>query len=80
MDFVLFELEITNGNLYVETKIEPWSIKIKGRRLSWLCHKLRFPVNTPTEISQKEALIPTKRSKGRPPMSWLSTIKRDLIN
>ena len=39
--------KISNEEIYKKTKVQPWSIKIKRRRLTWLGHLMRLHKNTP---------------------------------
>ena len=58
--------KISTGELYRKTKAEPWSKVIKRRRLNWLGHLMRMPVDTPARRSIEEALRQAKRNGGRP--------------
>ena len=50
------------------------------RRLTWLGHLLRLPNDTPARKAFREALKPTKRPRGRTIGTWISTIKKDLLD
>ena len=69
--------KITNENLYEKTKVEPWSRKIKRRRLNWIGHLMRLNKQTPARIALSESLKPNKKV-GRPPNTWLKVIEKDL--
>ena len=69
---------INNINLYEITKAEPWTLTIKRRRLNWLGHLMRMNPNTPAREALEVALTPAKRPVGRPILTWLDTIKKDL--
>ena len=69
---------VSNDTLYDMTKCEPWSKTIKKRRLSWFGHLLRMDDDVPARIALKEALVPSKRKRGRPTTNWLAIIKQDL--
>lgn len=74
----LFPRKISNEELYKLTKVEPWSRTIKRRRLTWLGHMMRLHPETPVRVALTEHLRTVKRKQGRPPLTWLQTIKRDL--
>ena len=69
---------ITNEELYVTTQEQPWSRKIKRRRLNLLGHILRLPEDTPAQKAILEYLKPHKRPQGRPPLTWITLIMRYL--
>ena len=69
--------KITNEKLYEKTKVEPWSIKIKRRRLNWLGHLMRLHKQTPARIALNESLKPNKKV-GRPTTTWIKLIEKDL--
>ena len=71
--------KISNEDLYKKAKIIPWSKIILRRRLSWLGHLIRLPTETPARLALEETLKPSKKCRGRPPNTWLSMIKKDLI-
>ena len=70
--------KITNKRLYNITKVEKWSKSIKRRRLNWLGHLMRLPENTPVRRCLKQHLTYAKKPRGRPQMTWLKNIKKDL--
>ena len=70
--------KISNENLYKIVNVEKWSVVIKRRRLNWLGHLARLPDNTPAKLALQEALKPTKKNIGRPPLTWMSQIKKEL--
>ena len=69
---------ISNQNLYDIIKVEKWSKEIKRRRLSWLGHLLRLPEEATTKRTLYEALRPVKKPKGKPKLTWLGLIDKDL--
>ena len=71
---------ITNQILYILTEMEPWTTTIKRRRLAWTGHLARMDTLTPARRSLEEALKPIKRKQGRPPHTWLTQFKRDIIS
>ena len=73
---IFWPKEISNEVLYYKTKVEPWSVTIMRRRLTWLGHLLRLPNDTPARKAFREALKLTKRPRGRPIGTWISTIKK----
>ena len=72
--------KISNVHLYNMTQVEPWSKIIKRRRLNWLGHLMRMPIDTPARISLYEALRPSKKKVGKTPTTWLRVIEKDLKN
>ena len=69
---------ISNEDLYSLTKEKPWSEKIKRRRLNLLGHILRLNDDTPAKRAICEYLKPHRRPVGRPPLTWLTLIMKDL--
>ena len=69
---------VENKDLYEITQVEEWSITIKRRRLNWLGHVMRLPVDTPARLALKERLRSVQNKKGRPKNTWVKTIKKDL--
>ena len=70
--------KITSEELYGRTKEEKGSRKIKRRRLNWLGHLMRMDTQTPARKSLTEALTPAKKKRGKPPMTWLKVIEKDI--
>ena len=70
---------ISNQKLYNITKATPWSITIQHRRLAWLGHLLRLDESTPAKRSLAEVLKEQPRKQGRPPKTWLQTIRNDIV-
>lgn len=75
---IIWPNKISSENLYKRTKMEPWSEVIQRRRLTWLGHLLRLPHETPAQLALNEAIKPSRKYRGRPPITWLDTIKKDL--
>ena len=71
---------ISNEKLYHLSKEIPLSQKIKKRRLSLLGHILRLHPDTPAQKALNLFMIPHKRPVGRPPVTWISLITKDLKN
>ncbi len=69
--------KINNKILYKHTKQEPWSQNIKRRRLRWLGHLMRLPIETPVQQALQESLRPTKRLLGKPKSTWISWVNQD---
>ena len=61
---------ISNGELYGNTKSEPWNIKIKRRRITLFGQVVRMNLDTPAWKAFTEALA-DHEIVGRPPLSWL---------
>jgi hypothetical protein len=70
--------KISNDKLYEITKLKPWSVEIKTRKLKWFGHLCRLPSDAPARKALDEALKPTKKPQGRPKTTWLQSIKKDL--
>ena len=69
---------ITNVNLYRITHQTAWTNRIKASRLRFTGHILRLPDNTPVRQALAEALKPTRRTPGRPRLTWVDQVDRDL--
>ena len=63
---------ISNEDVYILTEAEPWSSVILRRQLSWFGHLMRLPEDTPARKALKIALKPSKRPRGRPPLTWIT--------
>ncbi len=68
---------ISNQELYKTCKIEPWSVTIKRRRLTWFGHLNRLPDDSPAKQAFVEIRKPYKRVRGGQPTTWLSTVTKD---
>ena len=77
---IVWPNKISTDELYHRTKVEPWSVVILRRRLSWLGHLLRLPLETPARLALNEALKPSRKHRGRPPMTWIKSVMKDLTN
>jgi len=64
--------------LYEKTKTNPWSETIKHRRLNWFGHMIRLSDDTPVKKALHYAVSPYKKPRGRPPLTWLSIMKKQL--
>ena len=64
--------------MYEKTKVQPWSILIRKRRLRWLGHLFRLPIETPVKKAFEYAMQPYKRCRGRPSTTWISMMTRQL--
>ena len=69
---------VTNKELYEITKIQPWSVVIGKRRLSWFGHACRLPEDTPARIALNYALEDYEKKQGRPKQTWLKVVERQL--
>ena len=74
----IYPKKISNKNLYNLTKERPISEKLKRRRLNLFGHILRLHPDTPAQKALQYYLTPHKRPVGRPPLTWLSQITKDL--
>ena len=68
----------SNDNLYKETKQTPWAVKITKRRLTFFGHVCHLPETTPVKITLREALRPSKKTRGRPKYN-ISRSEKDTI-
>ena len=68
---------ISNERLYEKVKIEKWSTIIR-RRLNWLEHLMRLNEKTPVRRSLKETLTDIQRKVGRPSLTWMKLVEKDL--
>ena len=75
---VYWPRKITNTEIYKRTKSIEWSKVVKRRRLSWLGHLLRLPVDTPARKALQEYIRPVKKKVGRPKTTWFRQIYDDL--
>ena len=69
---------ITNIRLYNITQQTAWTTKLKASRLRLTGHILRLPEDTPVRQALSEALKPTRRPPGRPRLTWVAQVARDL--
>ena len=60
------------------TKATPWSKIIKQRRLYLLGHICRLAEDTPARQALTEMIRHSKRKCGRPRLTWIALIKKDL--
>ena len=69
-----------NEDVYNQTKANKWSIVIKKRRMRWLGHVMRLPQQTPARKAIQYANEKYVKPRGRPPTTWLSMMKKQLID
>ena len=60
------------------TNTEELSKTIKRRRLNFFGHVLRLHEETPAQKALEEVFKPYQRPVGRPPITWISQILKDL--
>jgi hypothetical protein len=72
--------KISNEELYTRTNEKEWSAKIRLRRLKWLGHLMRLPEESPARLALQEALEKDKKPQGRPTLTWISMINKELRN
>ena len=70
--------KLSNNKLLEITKAEPWSKVIQRRRFTFIGHVMRLHSDTPVRKALHICLQPSKNKIGRPTVTWLRTIKRDL--
>ena len=71
---------IKNEKLYSITKESPISTKIRKRRLALFGHILRLDPDTPAQRALRYYVTPHRRPVGRPPLTWIALITKDLHN
>ena len=69
---------ITNENLKQKVKFDPWSKKIKIRRLKWTGHLFRLNSETAAKQVLNVADLPSKHRKGRRINTWRSIVTKEL--
>ena len=70
---------ISSDKLYEKVKTERWSRTIQRRRLNWLGHLMRLDEDTPVRRSLQESLTDVRRKIGRPSLTWIKVIEKDLV-
>ena len=75
---IYWQDKVTNKELYTRANSTEWSHEIKRRRISWLGHLLRLPEETPAKQALREGLRKVKRPKGKPKLTWLGLITKEL--
>ena len=72
---------VSNEALYAKTN-DPlkWSKKITSRRLSWFGKLANFQEDIPAKRALRYALENYKKPPGRPKTTWISRVKKDLID
>ena len=68
---------ISNEELYSRTSESNWSEVIKQRRLRWLGHLLRLPIDSPARVALNEFNIKCKRKRGRSKLTWIELVNND---
>ena len=71
---------INNDKLYTLTNETPISLKIKKRRLAIFGHILRLHPDTPAQRTLQYYTSPHDRPVGRPPLTWIAQITKDLTS
>lgn len=77
---ISWHLHVTNADLRKRTLQPPASRLAAQRRIRWLGHLLRLPLEHPTRaiFSFDPAAAGWKRPRGKPHTRWLDVIKKDL--
>ena len=57
------------------TKVERWPRTIKRRRLNWLGHVMRLPIDTPARMALN-GIYEILQARGRPKNTWMKAIKK----
>ena len=71
--------KISNEDLYKITGEKPWSETVKIRRKRLLGHICRLHEDTPARQALNECLKDYKRKIGRPKLTWLDQVKKDIL-
>ena len=71
---------MNNEDVYNQTKANKWSIVIKKRRMRWLGHAMKLPEQTRPRKAMRYANEKYIRPRGSPPTTWLSMMKKQLID
>ena len=74
---IVGKYRISNIELYKVCELQPWSVDIRRRRLTWFGHVNRLPDNAPAKLALAEVTRPYKRVRGGQKTTWLSTLKKD---
>ena len=70
---VIWPKKLKNEEVYEKSKMEPWSIVVRKRQLSWFGHLMRLPNDAPAKLSLHHVLhYPTQRPRGRQLTTWIS--------
>ena len=76
---IRYPQKISNENLYARTGQTPWSHTIRTRRIRWLGHLLRLPVDSPARKALDTFLnYKSKHPPGARKTTWVDTVKKDL--
>ena len=71
---------ITNIELLQITKQTPWSAIIAKQRMQWYGHCKRLPEDSPAKQALAEYERQVQKPRGRPAMTWLEIVKKQIIN
>ena len=69
---------ISSEKLYTLANESPLSDKIGRRRLALLGHILRLHLETPAQKALRYYVTPHPRPVGRPPLTWIALVSKDL--
>ena len=76
---IRYPRKIRNEDLYKITKQQPWSEKVKRRRLSFFGHIARLPENAPAKQAVSEFRnTKTKKLRGGQKLTWFKLVENDL--
>ena len=57
---------------------KPWSKTIEKKRMKWFGHLIRLDENTLTQKALRVALMQSKRPQGRPKLTWIEMMRKQL--
>ena len=69
---------ISNSDLYSCFKEKPWSELIRERRLRWIGHLHRLPIDSPVRIALSESTSHYKRVRGGQATTYIRSVNSDL--
>ena len=69
---------ISNTELYARFKEKPWSELIRERRLRWIGHLHRLPIDSPVRIALSESTAPYKKVRGGQATTYIRSVNSDL--
>ena len=75
---IRYPKKISNQKLYKITHEIPVSRKIQKRRIALLGHILRLDPETPAQKALNYYITPHKRPVGRPPLTWIALVTKDI--
>ena len=75
---IKYPVVISNSDLYSCFKEKPWSELIRERRLRWIGHLHRLPIDSPVRIALSESTSHYKRVRGGQATTYIRSVNSDL--